>query len=159
MSEKRSAKASKHDDPTVANQKSRVPASSPKKKGKTGAGSNYSTIIKVLYGAAIVLAIAACAVIGVKTYDDLTAEKSANTLLNAYKELQTADPTAVSHRVRGSNRHCSPRCLYVTCTCTHGRPGSGCSTDRRSRCTHGRPTYGRSSYGCASHGRPAYGRP
>ncbi len=94
MSEKRSAKASKHDDPTVANQKSRVPASSPKKKGKTGAGSNYSTIIKVLYGAAIVLAIAACAVIGVKTYDDLTAEKSANTLLNAYKELQTADPTA-----------------------------------------------------------------
>ena len=94
MSEKRSAKASKPDTLAVVDKKSRKPASSPKKKGKAGAGASDSTIIKVLYGAAIVLAIAACAVIGVKTYDDLTAEKSANTLLNAYKELQTAEPTA-----------------------------------------------------------------
>ena len=94
MSEKRSAKASKPDTLAVTNKKARKPASSPKKKGKAGSGSSYSTIIKVLYGAAIVLAIAACAVIGIKTYDDLTAEKSANTLLNAYKELQTAEPTA-----------------------------------------------------------------
>ena len=69
-------------------------APAPSRKRKARRKPDYSTTIKALYGAAIVLAIAACAVIGVKMFDDLAAEKSASTLLSAYKEMETAAPTA-----------------------------------------------------------------
>lgn len=88
MSEKRKSPAT--DLTTVENELE----PSPSRKRKARRKPDYSTTIKALYGAAIVLAIAACAVIGVKMFDDLSAERSASTLLSAYKEMETAAPTA-----------------------------------------------------------------
>ena len=57
--------------------------------------SDYAKTIKLLYGIAIGLAVATLAVVGIKTYQDLSAEKSAQKLLTAYKEMETTPaPTA-----------------------------------------------------------------
>ena len=58
-----------------------------KQKQKSGKW-DYSKTIRVLYGVALGLAIVACVMIGVKTYEDLSSEKSANTLLEAYLKNQ-----------------------------------------------------------------------
>ena len=55
---------------------------------------DYGKTIKILYGVAIALAVFTFVVIGIKTVEDLSAEKSASTLLNAYKEMESAAPTA-----------------------------------------------------------------
>lgn len=49
---------------------------------------DYSKTIRLLYGVALGLAVLACVMIGVKTYEDLSSEKSANTLLEAYLKNQ-----------------------------------------------------------------------
>ena len=72
-----------------------APAPARKRGDQRGRKPDYGTTIKFLYGAAIVLAVAAFVIIGVKTVEDLTAEKSASTLLNAYKEMETAEPEAI----------------------------------------------------------------
>ncbi len=53
---------------------------------------DYGVTIKLLYGAAIVLAVGAFIVIGVKTIEDLSAERNASTLLSVYKDMETAQP-------------------------------------------------------------------
>lgn len=61
---------------------------------KTKKKSDYAKTIKLLYGIAIVLAVATLAVVGIKTYQDLSAERSAQKLLTAYKEMETPAPSA-----------------------------------------------------------------
>ena len=94
MSEKRNRKNRRSDDPAVKQHRAHSDSASERK--RSGKRTDYGTTIKILYGVAIVLAVAACAIIGVKTVEDLQAEKSASTLLNAYKEMETAQPTATA---------------------------------------------------------------
>ncbi|MEG1523920.1 MAG: sortase [Clostridia bacterium] len=65
-----------------------------KKKGKRR--GDYGVTIKALYVVAIVLAVATLAIVGIKTWQDLSAERNANALLTAYKEMETPGPTATA---------------------------------------------------------------
>ena len=53
---------------------------------------DYSKTIRLLYIVALVLAVTACVMIGVKTYEDLSSGKNAETLLQAYKDMATVSP-------------------------------------------------------------------
>ena len=70
------------------------------KQNKKSSRWDYSKTIRVLYGVALSLAIVACVMIGVKTYEDLSSEKSANTLLEAYlKNQEQQQPAAAEPQI------------------------------------------------------------
>ena len=66
---------------------------------------DYSKTIRLLYGVALGLAVLACVMIGVKTYEDLSSEKSANTLLEAYlkNQEQQQQPAANEPQIADTN--------------------------------------------------------
>jgi LPXTG-site transpeptidase (sortase) family protein len=92
MSEKRSKNNSGELIPTDQEEQYLQEEEPQLKPRRKKAKKDYGKTIRWLYGAAIVLAVAACVMIVIKTYDDLSAEKSAESLMQAYKDLPTATP-------------------------------------------------------------------
>ncbi len=97
MSEKREKTNSPSDETRLTRTDERgevSPRVGTRKHGKRRKKQRWDTkkTIKLLYGAALMLAVAAAVMLGIKMYEDLGAGKNANKLLQAYKDMATISP-------------------------------------------------------------------
>ena len=102
MQEKREKTNRHSEDTRITRQEERggAPLSAAKKRGSKKKASNgrwdTGKTIKLLYGVALLLAVAAVVLIGIKMFEDLSAGNNANKLLSAYKGMATVEPSTVT---------------------------------------------------------------